>query len=140
MGADRDQEKSNNYAVEINQSNPQLYWSVRTNSGHAESGGSVQFRVGLLGFYIDDQALSVGGGGTAAEFVEESFNPGVGQTIFVLSNSHAAGNKLSLACINAVCGYEQGTSYTISGTTFTWLNNPFSLDATDRLVVKHQTQ
>ena len=78
-------------------------------------------------------------GGGSSEFLEQTFAPTLGQTVFVLGTSHLAGNALSLACINQLCGYREGVSYTVSGTTLTWLDSPFTLDTVDSFTFKHQT-
>jgi len=79
------------------------------------------------------------GAGAAATFVEDEFIPSASQTVFMLSATYVGANGLTVVGLNTAGGYAEGTHYTISGTTFTWLDNPFTLDGVDRLVVKFQT-
>ena len=64
--------------------------------------------------------------------VEQTFTPTIGQTVFTLSQT-SAGRRI-LVFVN---GQEQlqGTDYTVSGNTLTWLNTDFSLDTIDRLTI-----
>ena len=80
-----------------------------------------------------------GTGGGGATFTENEFTPTASQTIFTLTATYVGANGLSVIGLNTAGGYAEGTHYTISGTTFTWLDTPFTLDTADRLVVKFQT-
>lgn len=77
-----------------------------------------------------------GGGGGSSTFFEESFTPTIGQTVFALSNPYVGATGLSVVIINDAT--YPASRYTIVGSTFTWLNTPFSLDGTDLLTVKYQ--
>ncbi len=72
-----------------------------------------------------------------AVFNTDGFTPTPAQTVFTLSQVPIPGG-LALVTVNGI-EYEQGTSWTLVGTTLTWLNAPFSLGVTDRLVVRYQT-
>lgn len=72
-----------------------------------------------------------------AGFVVDGFTPTLAQTAFVLSQAPVAGG-LIFVTVNGIT-YEQGTNFTVSGTTLTWTNVPFSLGTTDRLVARYQT-
>jgi hypothetical protein len=76
------------------------------------------------------------GGGGGGAFTENEFNATAAQTVFTLSSSFAPGG-LSILFVNGI-GYAEGTEYTISGTTLTWLDVPFILDAGDRVVIKFE--
>lgn len=76
------------------------------------------------------------GGGGGASFAENEFSATPAQTVFTLSGSLVPGG-LSVLFVNGL-GYAEGTEYTVSGTTLTWLNVPFILEAGDRVVIKFQ--
>lgn len=79
-----------------------------------------------------------GGGGGGGTFVENEFAVlSDGQTVFTLSTTFSPGG-LSVLWVNGI-GYAEGTDYTISGTTVTWLDNPFALEIGDQVTVKFQT-
>lgn len=69
-------------------------------------------------------------------WVEDEFVPTLGQVTFILSAAPLDPNSFSLH-INGVV-YDDGLDFTVSGTTLTWLNTPFSLDATDKLLARYQ--
>lgn len=77
-------------------------------------------------------------GTVTVNFEQDSFAPAFnGQTNFVLSSSAAVGG-VSTAYVNGIA-YFAGTHYTISGTSFTWLDFEFTLSTTDDLVVEYVT-
>lgn len=65
--------------------------------------------------------------------VREVFTPTLGQTVFTLLNSDVATTR-TLVEVNGQLQHE-GNDYTLSGTTLTWLDNDFTLDTTDQLIV-----
>jgi hypothetical protein len=81
--------------------------------------------------------IGAAGGGGGGTFVENEFTATAAQTVFTLSQAFALAG-LSILFINGV-GYAEGAEYTIAGTTLTWLDVPFALEAGDRVVVKFQT-
>ena len=82
--------------------------------------------------------VSLEAGGVSATFEQNSFTPGLGQTVFALSTAYVGAGGLSRVSVNTTAGYVEGVHYTISGTTLTWLD-PFTLDGSDSVVVIHQT-
>ena len=84
---------------------------------------------------LDELAAAIVGGGTT--FHEDEFVPTAGQKVFTLSNT-VVGGGFSVAIVNGG-SYAEDTDYTISGTTFTWLDREFSLDVGDEVTVKYQT-
>ena len=85
--------------------------------------------------------ISLEAGGISALFVEDAITPSAAQTAFSLSGTYVGAGGHSTVCVNTLCGYERGVHYTISGTTMTWIPGAsFPMAATDRVVVKTQTQ
>lgn len=84
------------------------------------------------------QEIGGGGGGGGASFAKNAFTPTVGQTVFTLSATFVGIGGLVVATVNGLV-YEKDVDYTIAGTTFTWLDVPFTLETTDCLVVVFQT-
>lgn len=80
------------------------------------------------------EITNTGGGG--APWVEDEFVPTLGQVTFVLSSVPTDLNSISLH-VNGIA-YDDVTDYTVSGTTLTWLNTPFSLETTDKLLARYQ--
>lgn len=72
-----------------------------------------------------------------ASFSVDSFTPTTGQTNFALSDTPAQPNGLIVVTLNTAVA-EEGVSYTLSGSTLTWLNVPAALDPSDTLVVYYQ--
>ena len=83
--------------------------------------------------------VSLEAGGTTATFEQKTFIPTLGQTVFSLTTAYVGAGGYSTMAVNNIGGYEEGINYTISGTVLTWLNTPFTLDGTDRVVSDHQT-
>ena len=69
--------------------------------------------------------------------VEVEFVPTDGQTLFILPVAYAAGG-FARAKVNGVW-YDKTDFFTISGTTFLWLDNGFALDSGDELLVWYET-
>ena len=97
----------------------------------------LQFR----GTYWDLVSNNAGSAGSVltAEFTEDEFTPTLSQTVFTLSDTYVGTGGLSIVRINTAT-YAETTHYTISGTMLTWLDTPFTLDTSDRLVATFQTQ
>jgi hypothetical protein len=74
-----------------------------------------------------------------SEFQQDPFTPTLGQTVFSLSQAFLGTPGISLVLVNNLA-YVEGTNYTISGTTLTWLDTPFTLDGSDSLVAVYQIQ
>lgn len=74
-----------------------------------------------------------GGGGNP--WIENEFSPSNGQISFILSQAPADINSFTLL-VNGVLA-DDGTDYTVSGTTLTWLNNLFVLDTGDKLLARY---
>lgn len=79
--------------------------------------------------------LTVTAGVAAISLTSDTFTPTASQTVFTLSAAADASCE-NTALVNGVA-YIEGTDYTISGTTFTWLDNLFTLDTTDCLEVRY---
>lgn len=75
--------------------------------------------------------------GNQATFTIDGFTPTPAQTIFALSQTPVPGGLILVSVNGAI--YEQGVSFTVAGTVLTWLNAPFALGVTDRLVARYQT-
>jgi hypothetical protein len=83
-------------------------------------------------------ALGVPLGGAAAApapTAEDEFTATLAQTVFTLTQSAAAGGVVVLT-INGQ-RFAEGTDFTISGTTLTWLDTPFTLEAGDAVVITY---
>lgn len=85
----------------------------------------------------DWSPIGVTGGGQATYFQTDSFSPTSGQTIFSLSTTPATTNNLIFAVVDGGVYYED-VSFTITGSTLTWLDTPFPLGPPDDLVVYYQ--
>ena len=72
----------------------------------------------------------------SAAWTEDEFTPTLGQITFFLSIAPSDLNSFSLH-VNGIA-YDDGLDFTVSGTTLTWLNTPFSLDAADKLLARYQ--
>jgi hypothetical protein len=73
---------------------------------------------------------------SVAEFQQDSFTAIPAQVLFTLTTSFYP-NGLSIIIVNGLV-YTQGADYTISGTTLTWLNTPFTFVGGESVVVKYQ--
>lgn len=80
-----------------------------------------------------------GGGGTGSITIEEeTFSPSNGQTIFILSKTYEVGGFVQFF-VNGI-KYDLTVDFTISGTTVTWLDTPFTLTTTDLVSIHYQTE
>lgn len=77
------------------------------------------------------------GGGGSSTFVEDTFVPTLAQTVFNLSSAYLAGG-LVVASVGPLV-FTKGIHFTISGSVFTWLDTPWTLEAADRVTVRYQT-
>lgn len=73
---------------------------------------------------------------SVAEFQQDSFTAIPAQVLFTLTTAFYP-NGLSIIIVNGLV-YTQGADYTISGTTLTWLNTPFTFIGGESVVVKYQ--
>ena len=71
-----------------------------------------------------------------APWNEDEFTPALGQITFFLSSAVSDADSFSLH-VNGVV-YDDAADYTVSGLTLTWLNTPFSLDSSDKLLARYQ--
>jgi hypothetical protein len=91
----------------------------------------------------DGQLLSrsgttvVGSAGAAHPWTEDEFTPTNGQVTFILSQTPTDLSSL-MVNVNGVTA-DEGTDYTVSGTTVTWLNNLYSMETTDFVVVRYRS-
>lgn len=71
--------------------------------------------------------------------VEELITPTLGQVSFILSNTPLTTDRVQMY-VNGV-EYEQGAGkdFTVSGTTVTWLNTPFTLETDDSVAFRYIT-
>ena len=65
----------------------------------------------------------------------DEFTATNGQVTFILSSAPADNSSVTLY-VNGVM-YDDVDDYTVSGTTITWLNTPFSMDAGDEILVRY---
>lgn len=77
----------------------------------------------------------VEGGGL--NIVEQEFMPTPSQTVFTLLETWAG--NFALLTVNGI-EYDRGADYTVAGTTLTWLDNEFTLDAGDKLIFKYDKE
>ncbi len=70
-------------------------------------------------------------------WVEDGFISTVGQVTFVLSKAPTELSTVEFD-VNGVNYKSGGSDYTLSGTTITWLNNAFVMDAGDRVLVRYR--
>jgi hypothetical protein len=75
--------------------------------------------------------------GIGAYFVTDTFSPTLGQTAFSLSAEPTTTNGLIFAVVDSGVYYKD-VSFTTTGTSFTWLDVPFSLGPPDDLLVYYQ--
>lgn len=82
--------------------------------------------------------LAVGGAPAAgtAPFWEDEFSATLAQTVFTLTETFAP-NGMAAVSVNGV-RYAEGTDYTIAGTTLTWKNTPFVLQAGDCIIALYE--
>ena len=98
----------------------------------------------LGGFYTSPdcegalQELGGGGGGGGASFAENEFIATPAQTVFALSFAFVGVGGLAILHVNGFV-YAKDTDFTISGTTLTWLDTSFVLDAGDCVTCFFQT-
>lgn len=71
----------------------------------------------------------------SANFIEDEFTPTLGQITFILSQAPTDLDSLAFL-VNGV-HYDDTVDFTVSGTTVTWLNTPFSLDTTDKVHARY---
>ena len=114
------------------------------------AGNSLQLQVGQLVRQLDTDdvyvVLTVGGsptyailtgaGGSVGPWTEDEFTPTSGQVTFIISTAPADLQTLTFA-VNGVLA-DEGTDYTVSGTTLTWLNAPFAMETTDLAVIRYR--
>ena len=80
--------------------------------------------------------LSVGAGGASVTALQEDvFAPANLQTVFSLSTSWFGGYVV--VYVNGI-EYVRNVNFTISGTTLTWLDTPFTLSLGNRLVADYE--
>ena len=96
-------------------------------------GGVLMKSDGLAGWAIIAE-FEPGGGG-ANEWYAQDFTPTLGQVSFILAQAPTDLDAFSLS-VNGVIAV-LGTDYTVSGTTLTWLNVPFSLTTSDFLSTRY---
>jgi hypothetical protein len=79
-----------------------------------------------------------GSGGGTQVVIRDTFSPTLGQTVFTLSETPSLGDSLIFAVVNGGV-YHYTDSFTVSGTSLTWLDTPMSLGPPDDLVLYYQT-
>ena len=82
------------------------------------------------------ETLEIQNTGSISTWTEDEFTPTLGQVTFILSVAPTDLDSFSLH-VNGII-YDDVADYTVSGTTLTWLNTPFSLETTDQLIAKYQ--
>lgn len=75
---------------------------------------------------------------TGGSFAQQGFTATLDQTVFTLSTAYKGAGGSVAAWVNGV-GAEKDVDFTISGTTFTWLDTLYTMKAGWRLVVDYQT-
>ncbi len=73
----------------------------------------------------------------AVLFKELVFAPTAGQTLFALSPALVIGG-LNYVAVNGVT-YDEATDYNVTTTQLQWLNNEFSLQVGDEVIIRYQT-
>ena len=68
-------------------------------------------------------------------WTENEFTPTLGQTVFTLTPGPSETRSLSLF-VNGVRA-DDVTDFTVVGTTLTWLDTDFSLDTSDKVIVRY---
>jgi hypothetical protein len=82
------------------------------------------------------EPVSGGGGpGGTPDWVEDEYTATAGQTVFTLSDTPASLATFSMY-VNGII-YDDVTDYTISGTTLTWLDTGFVLEAGDKILARY---
>lgn len=67
---------------------------------------------------------------------EDEFTPTNGQVTFIISNTPTDPQSLTFA-VNGVLA-DEGVDYTLSGTTITWTDAPYTMQTTDLVVVRYR--
>lgn len=70
-----------------------------------------------------------------SELRQEAFTPTPAQTVFTLAGSPVTSASVAVL-VNGI-GYELTTDFTVSGNQVTWLDTPFTLDASDSVVIRY---
>jgi hypothetical protein len=70
------------------------------------------------------------------KWLEDTFTATAGQVSFILSQAPKDPVSVNLV-VNGV-DYEKPSDYVVSGTSLTWLNTLFTLEAGDRLLVRYK--
>lgn len=84
---------------------------------------------------VEAQGSSSGGGsGVSVSPQNDSFTPTLGQVSFILSSAPSNNGSLEFRVNGAE--YDQGTDYTISGATVSWIS-PIVLEPTDTVVIEY---
>ena len=78
--------------------------------------------------------LKLAAGSMGSVIKTDAFTPTLGQTVFALSFPYAGSGDPVWLTVGGIA-FELGVDYTLVGTTLTWLDVDFTLDATDRIVI-----
>lgn len=135
-GTDIDQDYASDYldaAVLFNSGGP---FAILT----AEAAGdfdAMLYRILNLGAPVgpNDAARLVDATAGGAPWREDEFTATGGQITFIISWPATDANSIELY-VNGVL-YDDTADYTVSGTTVTWLNTPFSMDVGDKVLVRY---
>lgn len=78
----------------------------------------------------------IDGGGVAPTWYEDEFTPTNGQVTFIISSTPTDVQSLTFA-VNGVLA-DEGVDYSVSGTTITWTDAPFTMQTSDLVVVRYR--
>jgi hypothetical protein len=99
-----------------------------------EGGDDLKWKVRYSDGSLKTFSLNVTGAGASVLETEEIFSASNGQTAFVLALASAGG--VSFFSVNGIL-YAEGTDYTVSGSSVTWLDTDFTLEAGDEIIIKY---
>ena len=100
--------------------------------------GKVAFQIDSGGYYllVDDSPLTWSALSVVLPWRDQDFQPTAGQVTFILSVAPTDPKTVTVT-VNGVV-VDEGTDYTISGVTITWLDVPYVMQTTDLLSVRYR--
>lgn len=100
--------------------------------------GKVALQIDSGGHYllVNDSPITWSQMNVAAPWRDQDFTPTAGQVSFILSVAPTDPKTISLS-VNGVVA-DEGTDYTVSGVTITWLDVEYTMETTDLVSVRYR--
>lgn len=100
--------------------------------------GKVAFQIdnGTYWLLVDDSPITWSALSVVFPWTQQEFTPTTGQVSFILSLAPTDVETVTLT-VNGVVA-DEGTDYTISGVTITWLDAEFTMQMTDLMSVRYR--